>query len=151
MSMKAQNFSLLDQNNYTHSLGKYKGQFVLLYFYPKDDTPGCTIEACSFRDNLIELKKLGVVVLGVSGDDVESHKKFVKKFDLNFPLLADTDNEVGKAYGVYGEKTMFGNLLMGYHRQSFLINPHGEIVKHYEKVKPEEHVAEIIGDVKKYA
>ena len=146
--MKAYNFSLLDQNGIRHSLADYAGKFVLLYFYPKDDTSGCTIEACSFRDNLDSLKKLDVVVLGVSGDDVESHTKFVKKFNLNFPLLADVDNEVGKAYGVYGEKTLFGKLIMGYHRQSFLINPAGEIVKHYDKVKPEEHVAEIILDVK---
>lgn len=149
--MKAPEFSLLDQNGETHSLEKYKGKFVLLYFYPKDDTPGCTIEACSFRDNLSELKKLNVVVLGASGDDVDSHGKFVKKFDLNFPLLADTNNEVGKAYSVFGEKTLFGKLIMGYHRQSFLIGPDGEMVKHYDKVKPEEHVAEIIADVKKYA
>jgi len=149
--MKAPEFNLLDQNGDAHTLSQYKGQFVLLYFYPKDDTPGCTIEACSFRDNLSELKKLKVVVLGASGDDVGSHGKFVKKFDLNFPLLADTDNEVGKAYSVFGEKTLFGKLIMGYHRQSFLISPDGEIVKHYEDVKPAEHVAEIIADVKKYA
>ncbi len=149
--MKAPKFSLADQNGEMHTLEQYAGQFVLLYFYPKDDTPGCTIEACSFRDNLAELKKLGVVVLGVSGDDVKSHGKFVKKFDLNFPLLADTDNEVGKAYGVFGEKSMFGNLFMGYHRESFLIGPNGEILKHYAKVKPEEHVAEIMIDVKAYA
>lgn len=149
--MKAPEFSLLDQNGEVHSLAKYKGQWVLLYFYPKDDTPGCTIEACSFRDNLSELKKLNVVVLGASGDDVDSHGKFVKKFDLNFPLLADTNNEVGKAYSVFGEKTLFGKLIMGYHRQSFLIGPDGEMVKHYDKVKPEEHVAEIMADVKKYA
>lgn len=149
--MKASEFKLLDQNGEAHSLAQYKGQFVLLFFYPKDDTPGCTIEACSFRDNLSELKKLGVQILGVSGDDVDSHGKFVKKFDLNFPLLADTDNVVGKAYGVYGEKSMFGNLFMGYKRQSFLINKEGEIVKHYQDVKPAEHVAEIIADVQKYA
>lgn len=149
--MRAIAFNLPDQTGEMHSLTKYAGQFVLLYFYPKDDTPGCTIEACSFRDNLSELKKLGVQVLGVSGDDVSSHTKFAKKFDLNFPLLVDTDHVVGEAYGVYGEKTMFGKLFMGYKRHSFLINKEGEIVKHYENVKPVEHVAEIIADVKKYA
>lgn len=149
--MKVPEFNLLDQNGETHSLEKYKGQFVLLYFYPKDDTPGCTIEACSFRDNLSELKKLGVVVLGVSGDDVDSHGKFVKKFDLNFPLLADTNHEVGKAYGVFGEKTLFGKVIMGYHRESFLINQAGEMVKHYQDVKPADHVAEIMADVEQYA
>ncbi len=149
--MKAPEFNLFDQNGEAHSLTHYKGQFVLLFFYPKDDTPGCTIEACSFRDNLSELKKLNVVVLGASGDDVDSHGKFVKKFDLNFPLLVDSNNEVGKAYSVFGEKTLFGKLIMGYHRQSFLISPDGEIVRHYDNVKPAEHVAEIIADVKKYA
>ncbi len=149
--MKAPEFNLLDQNGDAHTLSQYLGQFVLLYFYPKDDTPGCTIEACSFRDNLSELKKLNVVVLGASGDDVDSHGKFVKKFDLNFPLLADTDHKVREAYSVYGEKSMFGKLFMGYKRHSFLINREGDIVKHYENVKPEEHVAEIIADVKQYA
>lgn len=149
--MKAPDFKLLDQASQTHTLEQYKGHFVLLYFYPKDDTPGCTIEACSFRDNLSELKKLGVQVLGVSGDDVESHDKFVTKFNLNFPLLADTDHKVGEAYSVYGKKTMFGKLFMGYKRHSFLINKEGDIVKHYENVKPEEHVAEIMADVKQYA
>lgn len=149
--MKAPEFNLFDQDNQAHSLAQYKGKFVLLYFYPKDDTPGCTIEACSFRDNLSELKKLGVQVLGVSGDDVESHDKFVTKFNLNFPLLADTDHKVGEAYRVYGEKSMFGKLFMGYKRHSFLINKEGDIVKHYENVKPEEHVAEIMADVKQYA
>ena len=149
--MKAPEFTLFDQSEKSHSLSDYHGQFVLLYFYPKDDTPGCTIEACSFRDNLSELQKLGVVVLGVSGDDVKSHEKFVKKFNLNFPLLADTDYVVGKAFGVYGEKSMFGKLFMGYKRESFLINGEGEIVKHYEGVKPAEHVAEITADLKHYA
>ena len=149
--MKASEFNLLDQEGKTHTLSQYKGQFVLLYFYPKDDTPGCTIEACSFRDNLGELKKLGVQILGVSGDDVKSHNKFVKKFDLNFPLLADTDYTVGKAFGVYGEKSLFGKLFMGYKRESFLISPEGEIIKQYQGVKPEEHVAEIIADLKQYA
>ena len=149
--MKAPEFTLFDQSEKSHSLSDYHGQFVLLYFYPKDDTPGCTIEACSFRDNLSELQKLGVVVLGVSGDDVKSHEKFVKKFSLNFPLLADTDYVVGKAFGVYGEKSMFGKLFLGYKRESFLINPEGEIIKHYEGVKPAEHVAEITADLKHYA
>ena len=146
--MKAPEFNLLDQNGDIHSLAKYNGQIVLLYFYPKDDTPGCTVEACSFRDNLSELKKLGVQVLGVSGDDIGSHEKFVQKYQLNFPLLADTDHKVGQAYGVYGEKSLFGKLLMGFKRESFLINKQGDIVKHYQGVKPEEHVAEIMIDAK---
>lgn len=143
----APEFSLQDQAGQTHSLAKYKGQTVLLYFYPKDDTPGCTTEACSFRDRLSELKDAGVVVLGVSGDDVKSHAKFATKFSLNFPILADTDHSVGMVYGVYGPKKMFGNLFDGYHRESFLINRDGVIVKHYPAVKPEEHVVEILADV----
>lgn len=131
-----------------HALSDYDGKTVLLYFYPKDDTPGCTAEACSFRDYLDELTDAGVVVLGVSGDDVHSHEKFARKFSLNFPILADTDNSVGKAYDVYGPKKMFGNLFDGYHRESFLIDKEGVIVKHYPNVKPEEHVAEILADLK---
>lgn len=144
----APQFTLQDQDGQTHSLGQYKGQTVLLYFYPKDDTPGCTIEACSFRDRLSELKDAGVVVLGVSGDDVKSHEKFARKFSLTFPILADTDHVVGLAYGVYGEKSMFGKTFDGYRRESFLIDKDGVIAKHYPAVKPEEHVAEILQDVK---
>lgn len=144
----APDFTLLDQAGQSHTLSTYKGQTVLLYFYPKDDTPGCTAEACSFRDNLSELKKAGLVVLGVSGDDVKSHGKFASKFNLNFPILADADHAVGRVYGVYGPKKMFGNLFDGYHRESFLISKDGTIVKHYQNVKPEEHVAEILADLK---
>lgn len=143
----APDFTLLDQAGQSHTLSAYKGQTVLLYFYPKDDTPGCTAEACSFRDNLAELKQAGVVVLGISGDDVTSHDKFATKYNLNFPILADTDHAVGLAYGVYGPKKMFGNLFDGYHRESFLISKDGVIVKHYPNVKPEAHVAEILVDV----
>lgn len=148
--MKAPDFTLFDQDKKEHTLSQYRGNFVLLYFYPKDDTPGCTIEACSFRDNLSDLKELEVQVLGVSGDSVESHEDFVKKFDLTFPLLSDVDHTVGEAYGVYGEKTIFGKNHMGYRRESFLIDPTGEILKHYIEVKPEDHVAEIIDDMAKY-
>ena len=144
----APDFTLADQNGQSHSLAQYRGQTVLLYFYPKDDTPGCTVEACSFRDRLAELKAAGVQVLGVSGDDVDSHTKFASKFSLNFPILADTDHAVGLAYGVYGEKSMFGKFFDGYHRESFLINKDGVVEKHYPNVKPEEHVAEILAEVK---
>lgn len=146
----APEFTLQDQSGQNHSLAQYKDQTVLLYFYPKDDTPGCTVEACSFRDNLAELKAAGVQVLGVSGDDVGSHTKFADKFNLNFPILADPDHNVGVAYGVYGEKSMFGKVFDGYHRESFLIRD-GVVVKHYPEVKPEEHVAEILADVKNLA
>lgn len=147
----ASEFTLQDQTGESHSLAQYKGQTVLLYFYPKDDTPGCTAEACSFRDNLKELKDAGVVVLGISGDDVKSHGKFASKYNLNFPILADPDHAVGQAYGVFGEKSMFGKIFDGYRRESFLINKDGVIVKHYSSVKPEEHVAEILADLKTLA
>lgn len=121
---------------------------VLLYFYPKDMTPGCTIEACNFRDRLADLKAIGVQVLGVSADDVESHKKFAKKERLNFPLLADVDRKVSTAYGVWKEKSMYGKNFMGISRESFLIDGSGKIVKHYQKVKPAEHAQEVTSDVK---
>ncbi len=144
---KASGFTLLDQDGKEHSLSDYKGQKVLLYFYPKDDTPGCTIEACSFRDRLNELKDKGVQVLGVSVDDVKSHKKFAEKFQLNFPLLADTEKKVVNDYGVWVQKSMYGKKYMGIQRDSFLIDENGEIIKHYEKVKPEEHVEQILSDL----
>lgn len=147
VNKKAPVFRLQDQDGNWHSLKDYKGQKVLLYFYPKDMTPGCTVEACSFRDNLGSLKKLGVVVLGVSVDDVKSHKKFVEKESLNFPLLADVDKKTVKAYGVWGERSMYGIKYMGIQRDSFLIDEKGVIIKHYKKVKPGEHVAEVMADV----
>ncbi|PIR55221.1 thioredoxin-dependent thiol peroxidase [Candidatus Peregrinibacteria bacterium CG10_big_fil_rev_8_21_14_0_10_36_19] len=145
--MKAPNFNLLDQDGKMHNLSDYKGKKVLLYFYPKDMTSGCTVEAQSFRDNLDELKSRGVVVFGVSKDDVKSHKKFCEKESLNFDLLSDESTEVCMAYGVWVEKSMYGKKYMGIQRESFLIDENGEIIKHYEKVKPEEHVAEILADL----
>jgi len=147
--MKAPTFSLPDQNGKTHSLKDYAGKKVLLYFYPKDDTPGCTTEACNFRDRLNDLKGHGVQVLGVSKDTVESHKKFVEKFHLNFPLLSDEDLTVIKAYDVWKERSMYGKKFMGVSRESFLIDEDGNIVKHYEKVKPAAHVEEVLEDVAK--
>lgn len=140
-------FTLPDQNGQFHSLADYRGQKVLLYFYPKDDTPGCTVEACSFRDRLNELKAHGVQVLGVSVDDVASHKKFVEKFQLNFPLLADVDKKVVQAYGVWVEKSMYGKKFMAIQRDSFLFDEGGKVIKHYEKVKPEGHVEEVLADL----
>jgi len=145
--MKAPDFSLPDQNGEIHNLSDYVGKKVLLYFYPKDMTSGCTVEAQSFRDNLDELKSRGVVVFGISKDSVESHKKFCEKEILNFDLLSDESTKVCKAYGVWMEKSMYGKTYMGIQRDSFLIDENGEIVKHYEKVKPEEHVAEILMDL----
>lgn len=146
--MKAKTFSLLDQDGNKHSLKDYAGKYVLLYFYPKDMTPGCTTEAQCFRDTLNDLKKAGVQVLGVSADSVASHKKFADAHGLNFPLLSDPDKKVIEAYGVWKHKSMYGKTFLGISRESFLIDPKGTIVKHYAKVKPKEHAAEVLADVK---
>jgi peroxiredoxin Q/BCP len=126
------------------SLSDFKGQNVILYFYPKDDTPGCTKEACSFRDNYAELKKRGAVVLGVSTDSAKSHDKFVDKFKLPFTLLVDDEKKIVQDYGVWGEKKFMGRTYMGTHRVTFLIGPDGKIKKIWPKVKPEEHVEEVL-------
>ena len=126
------------------SLADYKGKNVILYFYPKDDTPGCTKEACAFRDHWAEFKKKGAVVLGVSTDPVKSHDKFVKKFELPFTLLADEDKKIVEAYGVFGPKVFMGRKYNGVHRVTFLIGPDGKIKKIWPKVKPDEHVEEVL-------
>lgn len=145
---RAPDFTLPDQNGTAHSLGDYQGKWVLLYFYPKDDTPGCTIEACTIRDQFKDFKKIDAIVLGVSTDSVASHKKFAMKYELPFTLLADENKEVVGAYGVFGEKKFMGRTYMGTKRTSFLIDPKGKIAKVYDKVKPEEHAAEVIADLK---
>lgn len=147
---KAPLFCLFDQDNKQHCLSDYLGQWVLVYFYPKDDTPGCTKEACALRDSWAEFKKYNAVVLGISGDSVSSHKKFEEKYSLPFPLLADEDREVLEDFGVLGEKSMFGKKYMGIKRESFLVNPEGEIVKHYTNVKPEIHAEEVLVDLEKF-
>ncbi|MFO0705022.1 MAG: thioredoxin-dependent thiol peroxidase [Candidatus Andersenbacteria bacterium] len=144
---RAIDFSLQDQSKKTHTLKTYKGKWVLLYFYPKDDTPGCTKEACGFRDSLPRFKKSKLVVLGVSADSVESHAKFAKKFGLPFTLLSDPDKTTIKAYGVWGLKKFMGREYMGIRRMSFLIDPAGTIAKFYPKVKPVEHPAEVLADL----
>lgn len=146
--MQAPNFNLPDENGNIHKLEDYKGKWLILYFYPKDDTPGCTKEACNFRDSSDEYKKLGVSILGVSKDNVKSHKKFAEKHKLNFPLLADEDGKIIEAYGAWGEKSMFGKKYMGILRNTYLINPKGEIQKEYKGVKPELHNKEILNDLK---
>jgi peroxiredoxin Q/BCP len=148
VNKKAPKFSLLDQDGEIQSLTDYAGKKVLLYFYPKDDTPGCTTEACNFRDSLTRLKKYEVQVLGVSCDDTKKHRKFADKFALNFPLLADTEKEVVNKYGVWVEKSMYGKKYMGIQRDSFLIDETGKVLKHYIKVKPDGHVDEVIADLK---
>ncbi len=145
---KAPEFMLPDQDGKSHKLSDYKGQWVLLYFYPKDDTPGCTKEACSLRDTLPRFGELKAVVLGMSADSVARHKKFADKYQLPFTLLADEDKVVLHAYGVWGEKKFMGRTFMGINRMSFLIKPDGTIAKVYEKVKPAEHAKEVIADLK---
>ena len=140
-------FTLPDQEGKNHSLSDYKGKWVLLYFYPKDDTPGCTIEACTIRDQFKNFKKIDAVVIGVSTDSVASHRKFADAYELPFTLLADVHKEVVGQYGVFGEKKFMGRTYMGTMRTSFLIDPKGNIAKVYEKVKPELHAAEVIADV----
>jgi peroxiredoxin Q/BCP len=127
------------------ALADFKGKSVILYFYPRDDTPGCTKEACAFRDHFAEFKKRGAVVLGVSTDPVKSHDKFVEKFKLPFTLLADEDKQIVTAYGVWGEKNFMGRKYLGTHRVTFLIGPDGRIKKIWAQVKPDEHAGEVLG------
>jgi peroxiredoxin Q/BCP len=145
---KAPSFSLADQDGKIHTLKEYAGSWVLLYFYPKDDTPGCTTEACSIRDNWAGFNALKAVVLGVSVDSVKSHKKFVEKYSLPFTLLADEEKKMVEDYGVWGKKKFMGREYMGIARTSFLIDPTGKIAKVYENVKPKDHAAEVMGDLK---
>ncbi len=141
---KAPAFKTTDQDGNPVSLGDFKGQKVVLYFYPKDDTPGCTKEACSFRDGWSQFRRRKIVVLGVSADDVKSHKKFAEKFSLPFTLLADTDKKILDAYGVWGEKSMYGRKYMGIHRVTYLIDEKGRIAAVWPKVKPDGHAEEIL-------
>ena len=145
---KAPAFSLPDQEGKQHSLADYAGRPVVLYFYPKDDTPGCTREACAFRDSYQKFLDAGAIVLGVSTDPVKSHDKFVKKFNLPFTLLADPDKKIVEAYGVWGQKSFMGRKYMGTHRVTFLIGPDGHIKKIWPAVKPEEHAAEVLEALK---
>lgn len=128
----------------TVSLADFAGRPVILYFYPRDDTPGCTKEACAFRDAFADFTAKGAVVLGVSADSVKAHEKFVKKFTLPFPLLADEDKRIVEAYGVWGEKSFLGRRYQGIHRVTFLIGGDGRIQKIWPKVKPVEHAAEVL-------
>ncbi len=146
----APDFTLPDQDGKTRSLSDYKGKWVLLYFYPKDDTPGCTVEACTIRDQFQDFKKINAVVLGVSTDSVASHKRFVDAYELPFTLLSDEQKEVVGKYGVYGEKKMMGKTYMGTKRTSFLIDPEGTIKKVYENVKPPKHAMEVVQDIQAF-
>ncbi len=141
---KAPNFKSIDQDGDKVKLSDFKGQKLVLYFYPKDNTPGCTKEACSFRDADQTFNSKGIKVLGVSTDDEKSHQKFISKFQLPFDLLADTDHSIVKAYGVWGEKSMYGKKYMGTFRKTFLIDENQKIVKIFEKVKVDEHADEVL-------
>jgi peroxiredoxin Q/BCP len=147
IGQKAPEIELPDQNGVIHKLSDYLGRWVLVYFYPKDDTSGCTTEACGLRDNFPEFKDSEAVILGISIDSVASHKKFADKYQLPFTLLADVEKKTVESYGVWQEKSMYGKKYMGIMRASFLIDPQGQIVKIYEKVKPEIHAEEVIKDV----
>lgn len=145
---KAPLFSLIDQDAVTHTLKQYAGKWVLLYFYPKDDTPGCTKEACMISDVYKDFKRLGVVVLGVSKDTVKSHKKFAEKYNLPFTLLSDPSMEMMDKYGALVEKTMYGKPVRGTNRISYLISPNGKIAKVYPAVDPANHALELLTDIK---
>lgn len=142
----APSFKLQDQNGEWHALGDYRGQWLAVYFYPRDDTPGCTTEACNFRDNIYAFKAIGATVVGISVDDVESHKEFSDKYKLPFTILADEDGTTAKAYGVLRDY----KLLKLASRQSFLVDPEGKIAKHYDDVDPDKHTDEVLADIKAF-
>jgi thioredoxin-dependent peroxiredoxin len=145
---KAPAFSLLDQDGNKVSLKDFAGKTVVLFFYPKADTPGCTVEACGFRDAYKKIQAAGAVILGISADEPAKQKKFEEKFKLPFPLLADTDKKVCEAFGVIQEKSMYGKKYMGIARMSFIIGPTGKIQHIYEKVKPDGHAEEVLAYLK---
>ena len=145
---KAPAFSLNDQDGKTHRLSDYEGRPVVLYFYPKDDTPGCTVEACAFRDNLPKFKPGKAAIFGVSILDEKSKAKFAAKYDLNFPLLADADHAVAEKYGAWQERSMYGRTYMGVARITYLIGPDGKVAKRWDKVKPDGHAEELLEAVK---
>jgi thioredoxin-dependent peroxiredoxin len=139
-------FSLPDQQGKVHSLSDYAGRWLVVYFYPKDMTPGCTTEACSFRDNYPQLKQKASIV-GVSADSSKSHQKFADKHSLPFPLLSDESKDIIKAYQAWGPKKFMGREFLGTHRISYLVNPQGNIAKVYPKVNPKTHVEEVLQDL----
>ncbi len=141
---KAPEFTLPDETGQKRSLSEFKGRYVLLYFYPKDDTPGCTTEACNFRDDYSQYQDADIVILGLSPDPPESHQKFKEKYQLPFSLLADEDHKVCELYQVWGPKKSFGKEYNGVHRTTYLIDPEGIIQHVFQKVSPAEHSAEVL-------
>ena len=142
--ISAPEFEMLDDTNIMRKLSDYRGKNIVLYFYPADDTPGCTKEACNFRDDYSAYEKANIVILGVSPDNVESHVKFKKKFQLQFPLLVDEGHKVCDAYGVWGPKKLMGKSYEGVLRTTFLIDANGNIIKVFENVRPAEHSGEVL-------
>lgn len=142
---QAPDFTSKDQDGNEIKLSDFKGKKVVLYFYPKDDTPGCTAEACNLRDNYELMQSKGYVILGVSGDDEAKHQKFIAKYDLPFPLIADVDKSVHEKYGTWGEKSMYGKKYMGTLRTTFVIGEDGKILDVIEKVKTKDHASQILG------
>lgn len=147
---KVPDFSLPDQDGNIHKISDYIGSWILIYFYPKDDTPGCTKEACSIGENFPDFKKSNIKVFGISADSVKSHKKFAEKYKLPFTLLSDENKEVVNLFGVWGKKKFMGKEYMGINRSSFLVDPKGIIVKIYEKVVPDVHAEEVLKDVEAF-
>ena len=144
---KAPSFSLKDQNGKIHKLSDYKGKKLVLYFYPKDNTPGCTKEACAFRDIFEDYKKHNIAVLGISKDTEKSHKNFIEKHNLPFNLLIDENRDVLEKYGAWTKKSLYGKIFMGIQRITYVIDEQGKILKAYKKVKPEEHAKQILQDI----
>lgn len=147
---KAPDFNLLDQNGKNHTLSDYRGKWVILYFYPKDMTPGCTTEACNFRDDYSNFNNLNTVILGISKDSIKKHSKFADKYQLPFSLLSDIDGDVCEQYDVWKEKSLYGKTFMGIVRSTFLIDPEGTIVRVYPNVKVKEHASELLSDLKSF-
>ena len=148
VGMKAPEFSLLNARGNTVTLEDYKGKDVVLYFYPKDMTPGCTTEACDFRDAYAEFSDLNAVILGVSADDANKHTKFIEKYGLPFSLLVDADHAVSESYNVWVLKKMYGKEYMGIERSTFLINPDGVVVKEWRKVKVKQHIEDVLNSIR---
>lgn len=144
IGMRAPDFSLHDTQGKEVKLSSLKGKKIVLYFYPKDDTPGCTVEACEFRDYNKEIQKKGALIFGVSVDDEKSHQKFTEKYKLNFPLLVDAGAKVAQKYHTWGEKNMYGRKYMGMFRTTYIIDETGKIEKVFEKVKPQGHAKEVL-------
>jgi thioredoxin-dependent peroxiredoxin len=147
IGQQAPEFELVDQEGKLHKLSDYRGQTIVVYFYPKDDTPGCTKEACSFRDTYADYKQAGVEIIGISPDNEKSHSRFIQKYELPFILLSDPDHQVCEAFGVWGLKKYMGREYEGVHRTTFIIGPEGFIKRVFENVKPADHSQEVLAEV----